>query len=94
MQQVESCTQPNCLLREADVDTLSLAQMIVRVLGGEKIEVESPIEPHERCVGCALRVLYGEKPLPTTEEFDRRLELGRWTYRRARRRGILESHGA
>ncbi len=63
---VEPCTQPECLLREEDVDCRSVAELVVRVLSGgdvsNAIAKESPIHPHEHCMDCALRVIRGGKP--------------------------------
>ncbi len=89
MPSLEGCTQPECLLREEDVDCRSLAELVVRVLsGGDVSDVmagKSPIHPHERCVDCVLRVMRGGKPLPSVEEVERLLETGRWSHRRWRR---------
>ena len=63
---VEPCTQPECLLWEEGVDCSSLAELVVRVLSGEDVSNvmagESPIQPHEHCVACVLRVIRGGKP--------------------------------
>lgn len=88
----ELCTQPGCFLQGDEVDRRSLAELIVRVLAGENVAPESPIQRYERCVGCAMRVLHGGRPLPTVEEVERSLELGKWTYRRSRRRARREAH--
>ena len=91
MQPFESCTQPECFLREDGVDSRSLAELIVRALAGEDVAMQSPIQPYERCVGCVQCVLQGGRPLPTIEEVERYLELGRWTYRRSQRRRRREA---
>lgn len=92
MKSFDSCTQPDCFLREDGVDSQSLAKLIVRVLAGEDVQIESPIENRDRCVECTLRVLYGGQPLPTREEVERSLELGRWSYRRSKRIQMRDSH--
>ena len=93
MQHSESCMQPECLLQEDGVDSRSLAELIVRMLAGEDFQIESPIVNCERCVECAQRILQGGGPLPTQKEIERSLELGRWTYRRTKRRRRHESCG-
>ena len=66
MPSLETCTQPECLLREEDVDCRSLAELTVRVLSGEDISAvmagKSHIHPSERCVECVRRVMRGGKP--------------------------------
>ena len=66
MRSLERCTQPECLLREEDVDCRSLAELVVRVLSGEDVSNvmagKSPIHPHEHCIDCAQRVMRGGKP--------------------------------
>ena len=98
MSPFEKCTQPECLLREEDVDCRSLAELIVRVISGEDVsEVmrgKTPVYPYERCVGCALRVMRGREPLPTVEEVERLLEAGKWSHRRWRRRARREDHAS
>jgi hypothetical protein len=63
---VEPCTQPECLLWEESVDCGSLAELVVHVLSGEDVSNvmagKSPIQPHEHCLDCALRVVRGGKP--------------------------------
>jgi hypothetical protein len=63
---VEPCTQPECLLWEEDVDCRSLAELVVRVFSGEDVSNamagKSPIQLHEHCADCALRVIRGGKP--------------------------------
>ena len=63
---VEPCTQPECLLWEEGVDCGSLAELVVRVLSGEDVSNvmagKSPIQPHEHCLDCVLRVIRGGKP--------------------------------
>ena len=63
---VEMCPQPECLLWEEGVDCRSLAELVVRVLSGEGVSNvmagKSPIQRHERCIDCALRVMRGGKP--------------------------------
>lgn len=86
MQPFETCTQPKCFLREDGVDSRSLAELIVRVLAGEDVAMQSPIQPYERCVGCVQCVLRGGRPLPTIEQVERSFKVGIWTYRRSQRR--------
>ena len=63
---VESCTQPECLLWEEGVDCGSLAELVVSVLSGEDVSNvmagKAPIQPHEHCLDCVLRVIRGGKP--------------------------------
>jgi hypothetical protein len=63
---LEACTQPECLLWEEGVDCRSLAELVVRVLSGRDVSNvmagKSPIQPHERCIDCALRVMRGGEP--------------------------------
>ncbi len=63
---VEACPQPECLLWDEDVDCRSLAKLVVRVLSGEAVSNvmagKSPIQPHEHCLDCVLRVIRGGKP--------------------------------
>ncbi len=63
---VEPCNQPECLLWEEGVDCGSLAELVVRVLSGENVSNvkggKPPIQPHEHCLDCALRVMRGGKP--------------------------------
>lgn len=98
MPSLETCTQPECLLREQDVDSRSLAELVVRVLAGEDVSElmagKPSIHPYARCVDCTLRVFRGGKPLPTVEEVERLLEAGHWSHRRSRRRAKREEHGA
>ncbi len=86
---MESCTQPECLLREKDVDSRFLAKLIVRVLAGEELSDltagKSPIQPYERCVECVLKIQSGHGPLPSVQEIEDLLEAGRWSHRRERR---------
>ena len=88
----ESCTHPECFLREPGVDSRSIAELVVRVLAGEDVAMNSYIQLNERCVGCTQRILQGGTPLPTVAEVERSLAMGRWTYRRSRRRMRRESH--
>jgi hypothetical protein len=85
----ESCTQPECRLREADVDSRFLAKLIVRVLAGEDVSDvvggKSPIHPYERCVECVLQIQNGGGPLLTVDEVEDLIEAGRWSHRRSRR---------
>ena len=89
MSSLESCTQPECRLREEDVDSRFLAKLIVRVLAGEDvsdvIDRESHVRPYTRCVECVLRVQSSDGPLPTVEDVEELLEAGRWSHRRSRR---------
>ena len=89
MSSIESCTQPECRLREEDVDSRFLAELIVRVLAGEDvsevIDQNSLIRPYERCVECVLRVQNGDGPFPTVEDVQELLDAGRWSHRRSRR---------
>ena len=94
MSRAEACTQPECSLREDDTDHHTLAEMIVQVLAGEDVAVDSPITRRERCLGCVQRVLRGGEPLPTVEKFESFLKAGKWTRRRARRRKLRESRVA
>ena len=86
----QACTQPECLLREEDVDCRSVAELMVRVLSGEDVPDvmagKPSIHPYERCVDCVLRVTRGGKPLPSLEEVERLLEAGRSSHRRWKRR--------
>jgi hypothetical protein len=63
---VEPCTQPECLLWEEGVDCGSVAELVVRILSGEDVSnamtEKSPIQPHEHCVNCVLRVMRGGEP--------------------------------
>jgi hypothetical protein len=88
----ELCTQPECFLREKGVDSRSIAELVVRALAG--VAMKSFIQPNERCVGCTQRILQGGTPLPTVAEFERSREIGRWAYRRSRRRMRRESRGS
>jgi hypothetical protein len=93
---IESCTQPECLLREEEVDSRFLANLIVRVLAGEDVSDvmagKSPIRPYERCVECVLKIQGGGGPLPSVEEVEELLEAGRWSHRRSRRGMRREQH--
>lgn len=98
MSSIESCTQPECLLREEEVDSRFLANMIVRVLAGEDVSDvmagETPIRPYRRCIECVLQIHDGCEPLPTVEEVEHLLEAGRWSHRRARRVAKREKRDA
>ncbi len=63
---IEPCPQPECLLWEEGVDCRSLVELVVRVLSGEDVSDvmagRSPIQPHERCMDCVLRVMRGGMP--------------------------------
>jgi hypothetical protein len=63
---LEACAQPECLLWKEGVDSRSLGQLVVRVLSGEDVSDalagKSPIDPHEQCLDCALRVMRGGEP--------------------------------
>jgi hypothetical protein len=89
MSAIESCTQPECLLREEEVDSRFLANLIVRVLAREDVSDvmagKTPIRPYKRCIECVLQIQDGGGPLPTVEEVENLLEAGRWSHRRARR---------
>ena len=97
MSSLDICTQPDCLLREEDVDCRALAKLIVRVIAGEDVsqvmDGKSPIRAYPRCTECALRVMGGEKPLPGIEELERLLEAGQSSHRRRRRQARREEHG-
>jgi len=96
MPSLESCTQPECRLRDEDVDSRFLAKLIVRVLAGEDvsdvIDGNSHIRPYERCIECVLRVQSGDGPLPTVEDVEELLEAGRWSHRRSRRGANRDKH--
>ena len=96
MSSIESCTQPECLLREKEVDSRFLAELIVRVLAGEDVSDvvagKSPIQPYERCIECVLQIQDGHGPLPTVEEVEDRLKAGRWSHRRQRRGVMRKKH--
>ncbi len=70
---VKPCTQPECLLWKEGVDGGSLGELVVGVLSGEDVSNvmagESPIQPHEHCLDCVLRVIRGGKP--GVEEYNR-----------------------
>jgi hypothetical protein len=63
---IEPCSQPECLLWEEGVDSRSLADLVVRVLSGDDVSKiiagKTPIQRHERCIECALRVMQGGEP--------------------------------
>ncbi len=63
---VKPCTQPECLLWKEGVDCGSLGELVVGVLSGEDVSNvmvgKSPIQPHEHCLDCVLRVIRGGKP--------------------------------
>jgi hypothetical protein len=86
---MESCTQPECCLREKDVDSRFLADLIVRVLAGEDVSdvigKNPAIQPFERCVECVLQIQKGGGPLQTVDEVEHLIEAGRWSHRRSRR---------
>lgn len=90
----ESCTQPDCHLRDESVDPRSLAELIVRTLSGEDVAITSTIHPYERCIECTQRVLRGGKPLPTVNEMERSSKAGRLAYRRSRRQMKRIARGA
>lgn len=92
MPRVENgCTQPQCLLRSGEADTL--AELIVRALAGQDpIPESSRIEPLDRCVECVRRVMGGRGPIETVEELLRGEEAGRWTWRRSRRGDFQRRH--
>ena len=96
MSSIESCTQPECLLREEEVDSRFLANLIVRVLAGEDVSdvmaETSPIRPYERCIECVLQIQDGHGPLPTVDEVEDLLKAGRWSHRRQRRGVRRDKH--
>ena len=89
MSSMESCRQPECRLRQKDVDSRFLANLIVRVLAGEDVSdvigKNSPIRPYERCVECVSRIQNEAGPFLTVDEVEDLLEAGRWSHRRSRR---------
>jgi len=91
---LESCTQPDCHLQEAGVNSHSLAELIVRVLAGEDVDIESPIHPYGRCMECTERVLRGGNPLPTVDRVTRSVKAGKLAYRRSRRQMKRMARGA
>ena len=97
MSSLDICTQPDCLLRGEDVDCRALAKLIVRAISGKDVssvmDGKSPIQAHERCTECALRVMAGERPLPDIDELERLLEAGHSSHRRRRRQARREEHG-
>lgn len=86
MAHIEGCTQPQCIVRNPEVDSRFLAERVVRLMAGEDIREElgpsSRIQPHARCAGCVERVMRGKPPLPTVAELLRLTEAGHWTHRR------------
>lgn len=96
MWSIERCTQPECRLREKDVDSRFLANLVVQVLAGEDISdvmaEGTPIHPYRRCVECVLNVQRGGRPLPSVDEIEDLLEAGRWSHRRSRRGEARERH--
>ncbi len=85
-----ACTQPQCLLRNEDVGPEFIADLIVRLMAGEDVDVSSEVSPkqiityQERCKQCVLDVVREKGPLRTVEEL-RRIEEGRRAHRRERR---------
>ncbi len=89
---VEPCTQPECLLWEKGVDCGSLAELVVHVLSGEHVMAgKSPIQPHEHCLDCVLRVWRGGKP--GVEEYIRVGPIRRSRYERRQREVFLADWG-
>jgi len=85
-----ACTQPQCLLRDEDVGPEFVADLIIRLLAGEDVDVSKAI-PFERmityrewCRQCLLDVVREKGPLETVEEL-RQIEDGRRAHRRERR---------
>lgn len=89
MPSIEPCSQPDCPLREKNVDSRFLANLVVQVLAGENgsypAAERSPIHPYERCVECVLQIQRGGRPPPSLQEIEDLLEAGRWSHRRFRR---------
>ncbi len=94
---LEACTQPQCLMRDEEVGPAFIADLIVRLMAGEDVDVshemssERIITAKKRCIGCVLDVMRGEGPLPTVEEL-RRIEEGLRSHRTARREYRREAH--
>ena len=85
-----ACTQPQCLLRNEEVGPEFIADLIIRLLADEDLDVSKEIAPEqmityqERCKQCLLDVVRGKVPLRTVEEL-RQIEEGRRAHRRERR---------
>ena len=85
-----ACTQPQCLLRDAEVGPEFLADLVVKLMAGEDVDASSAVSPdqvityYDRCRKCVLDVMREKGPLPTVEEL-RRIEEGRRSHRRERR---------
>lgn len=89
------CTQPQCTVRNREVDSRFLAELLVGLMAGEAVREElnpsSRIRPHARCVECVERVMRGQPPLKTVAELLRLDEAGHWTHRRQRRQRRRDS---
>ncbi len=88
---VKPCTQPECHLWKEGVDCGSLGGLVVGVLSGEDVSNvmarKSPIQPHEHCLDCVLRVIRGGKP--GVEEYMRVGPIRRFRSERRPREVIL-----
>lgn len=87
---LEACTQPQCRLRDENLDPDFIADLIVRLMAGEDVDAANLISPEERityydrCRQCLLDVVRAKGPLKTVEEL-RQFEEGRQANRRQRR---------
>ncbi len=90
MARPEVCDQPWCALRRPGADAGLLVDLVVAALAGEdvreRLDPDSCIEPHARCVTCVERVMRGARPLTTVAEQERKEDVAHWSWRRARRR--------
>ena len=84
-----TCTQPGCPFKTVGCKTNELAISLVQFLAGESrkniFPGTEPIVARFQCIDCAWRVIQGNKPFHTEEEWDHLDELGRWHHRRQRR---------
>ena len=94
MSEFPLCTGEPCLLRDTDVDSKSIAKLVLRAMSGEDladlVALKPPFVARDQCLGCVLRVMRGGGPLRTVAEQARLVEAGRRSYRRRRRRHSAE----
>ena len=82
------CPQPFCVLQRDGLGREELAEMLVRLLCGERISDLRPSPPRESraiCVSCAKQIMDDRGPLSWGQEFED-VVAGWRSYRRARRR--------
>ncbi len=96
---IDVCTQPQCLLRNEEVNSEFLADLLVQLMSGQDVSAlvaSKRIALRPPCRDCFLAVMHGRKPLLSVGQWKRLVHTGHWSYKRGRRRrtrGTFSSPG-